>query len=217
MSWTGETRSSLTIITDDKVSGFRAAVGEARNPVMITFLSLWLAGWAIGELAVLSWFIVVPLLLIGWVFGLVPTDMLYHLGRYARGKWGEILFIFCVWFPFWTFAGMVVYRAWRWQVGGREVIVIHKSIMELRRENGLKQDSRTFDLQSVRNLRFDPNSMIPDFALSPEKASRSMQVMLRSKGGTIAFDYNGLTHRFGIGLSEIEANRLISEILRHGS
>jgi len=41
-----------TTITDDEVSGFRATIEAARNVRMIVFLSAWLAGWAVGELAV---------------------------------------------------------------------------------------------------------------------------------------------------------------------
>jgi hypothetical protein len=41
---------------------------------------------------------------------------------------------------------------------------------------------------------------------------RAMQVMLRAEGGSIALDADGQSHRFGIGLPETEANRLIATI-----
>ena len=211
MGWASQADIRMRV-TDDDVSGFRATIGAERNLGMIAFLSVWLAGWAVGELAVLGWIVLVPVLLIGWGLGLVPPVLLAKLVHDASGRWPEILIVAFIWFPFWTLAGMIIFRALRWQLGGREVIAIHEGVLELRRETGLSRRSLAFELSGVRNLRYAPEPTVPAPSVSFNKSLRAMQVMLRAEGGSIAFDHDGHALRFGIGLSESEANRLITTI-----
>ncbi len=143
---------------------------------------------------------------------MVPTALPARMVHAASENWAEILFIGVVWFPFWTLAGIIVYRAWRWQLGGREVMVIHEGVLELRREWDRNRRAQTFDLWRVRNLRYAPELITQVPSMSINKSLRQLQVMFGAEGGSIAFDHDGRTHRFGIGLSETEARRLIATI-----
>ncbi len=172
-----------TTISDNEVSGFCATIGAQRNSAMIAFLSVWLAGWAIGELVVLSWIVIVPALIIGWWLGLVPYALVAKLVEWAEANWGEILLVGFVWLPFWTIAGILVFRALRWQLGGREVIVIHEGALEVRREAALSRRSQAFDLARVRNLRYaaraiDLRADVLDQEVVSEHAGNA-----RSRGG----------------------------------
>jgi hypothetical protein len=132
--------------------------------------------------------------------------------RDAGESWGEIVLVGFVGLLFWTLAGIIVYKALRWQLGGREVIVIHEGILEMRREAGRRRRSESFQLSEVRNLRYAPEPAVTGPMLSFSKSLRSAQVYLRSEGGSIAFDHGGRTHRFGIGVPEAESRCLIATI-----
>jgi hypothetical protein len=54
MGWAGQAAVRTTIVVDE-ASGSRATIGAGRDIGMIVSLSAWLAGWAVGELAVLNW------------------------------------------------------------------------------------------------------------------------------------------------------------------
>ena len=184
---------------------------------MIAFLSLWLAGWAIGELTAVSWVVVIPFLLIVWGLGLVPPELVARIAHDTSEHWaaisfGSFILLAFVWFPFWTLAGITVFRGLQWQLDGREIIAIQEGVLRSRRETGLRHQSQSFELSRVRNLRYAPEPTVATPTLSFTKSMRAIQVMLRAEGGSIAFDQEGQTHRFGIGLPEAEANRLITTI-----
>jgi hypothetical protein len=179
---------------------------------LIVFLSLWLVGWALGELAVVAWVVIVPLLLIESRFGMLPPGIRDKIAHDAGESWAEVVLVGFVWLPFWTLAGIIAYRALRWQLGGREVILIHEGILELRREAGRRRRSESFELSGLRNLRYAPEPAVSGPTLSLTKSLRAAQVFLRSEGGSIAFDHGQRTHRFGISLGEAEARRLVATI-----
>jgi hypothetical protein len=178
-------------ITDDEIGGFRITIPAQRNIPMLLFLAIWLCGWAIGEV-------------------MVPIDALVGLTS-GQGKMGggEGLLLLLVWFPFWTVAGLVIMFALWWNLAGREVVILSDGALVVRREVGSLQRSRSFDLAGVRNLRYAP--LVYNFFSMSGSWGYQLQI-LGVGGGTVAFDHGGKTHRFGIGLSEIEANRLVTTI-----
>jgi hypothetical protein len=188
----GEQPISRITITDDEIGGFCITIPAQRNVPLILFLAVWLCGWAIGEV-------------------MVPAGVLVRMIS-GQGKMavGEDLFVLLLWFPLWTVGGLMVMLALWWSFAGREVILVSDGALVVRREVGPLQRSRTYDLARVRNLRFSPPVYNP-FSMS---GSWGYQLQfLGLAGGNVAFDHGETTRRFGSGLSETEAARLIATIL----
>jgi hypothetical protein len=181
-------------ITDDEIGGLRITIPVRRNWFMIFFFSLWLCFWAAAEV-------------------IVPADAI--AGRpFGQGKMvpGSMLLFLLAWFTLWTLGGLMVLYALLWNLAGREVISLTDGALVVRRELGVLQRARAFDLAGVRNLRYSPVVHNP-FSFS---GSWGWQLQLMGlSGGSIAFDHGGKTHRFGNSLTEIEAARLIATIQQH--
>jgi len=90
-----------------------------------------------------------------------------------------------------------------WQYAARDVVQLDDNVLTLRRELGPWSVSRTFDLAEVRDVRHDP--LVP----SPFRTYHPRDLGI---GGVIAFDAGGKTHRFGLDLSEADAQNLIALI-----
>jgi hypothetical protein len=158
---------------------------------MLLFLTIWLCGWAFGE-------VMVP---VGALAGMTSGQ-----GKMAGGQG---LVVLMVWFPFWTVAGLVMMFALWWNLAGREVVILSDGVLIERREVGALQRSRSYNLAGVRNLRYAPLVSNP-FSMSGSWHYQFQ--MLGVAGGSVAFDHEGKTHRFGNGLSETEAARLVATI-----
>jgi len=90
-----------------------------------------------------------------------------------------------------------------WQYGANDFVRLDDNVLTLRRELGPWSVSRTFDLAEVRDVRHDP--LVP----SPFRTYHPRDLGI---GGVIAFDAGGKTHRFGLDLSEADAQNLIALI-----
>ena len=201
-----------TVIADDDVLGFRVTIGAERSNLAIAAISTWLAGWAVGEFAVLNWVASLAAIPIAWRFGWIPSQVAVGMAQSPQARWGECLVIILVWFPFWTICGIGFLHGLLWHLGGREVIVIHEGILEVRRETDLTCRSQILHLSRVRGLRYAPEQT-PAIGYSRGRSSLSTQVLLGTVGGSIAFEHDGQTHGFGVGLETSEANQLIASIL----
>jgi hypothetical protein len=99
-----------------------------RHWLVLLFLSLWILGWAIGEL-------------------LVPARL---LGRSREA--GENLFM-VVWLVAWTLGGLVAIYLWLWNLAGREIVTVREGTLAIRRAiDGLGR-SREFDAAHIEGLR----------------------------------------------------------------
>ncbi len=176
-------------VTEDEFGGFRIVIPAARNWFLRLFLPVWLCGWAVGEIA-------------------VPWSFLSG----KAGDAGSAVFLL-VWLTFWTIGGTFALLALAWNWAGREVIVLTDRGMETRREIGPFSRSKAFELASIRGLRYAPAAYNP-YAMGHDGMFRQLGI----GGGAIAFDHQPAhrvvpeTRRFGDGLSEIEAKRLILTI-----
>jgi hypothetical protein len=109
------------------------------------------------------------------------------------------------WFVVWTVAGVLAVYAWLWQVMGKEIVTVRDGILTLRRDIGGFGLNKVYDLDQVRELRAEPA------VFDPMDLSMALQLW-GIGGGAIAFDYEGKTRRFGIGLDETEAKQAVAAI-----
>lgn len=171
-----------SIITNDEVSGFRITIPAKRWWGMTALLVLWLGGWAVGGVA-------------------VGMDLV--TGR-TKAPWGFL------WLAGLTGVGLLPLFAVFWNMSGREIILINDQDLVVRRElGGFHLWEWGFALAAVRNLRYSPPIYDP-FSFS-EPWAYQLQ-WLGIGGGSVAFDYDGKTYRFGCGLSEVESRRLIKTV-----
>lgn len=147
--------------------------------------------------------------------------------------WGALLFL-PVWFAGWTFGGVMAARAfvkepqlflavwlvgwlagelfallaWSWIAFGEEIVAVRESVLTLEKRIGPLALTRHYPLHEASNLR------AAGWFGSPMSFSDSMRPWGLS-GGTVAFDYNGKTVRFGIGLDEKDARSVAEELAPH--
>ena len=152
----------------------------------------------------------------------------------AKKEWGYLIFI-PVWLTFWTFGGVgaikwVVYpgpsapRAfillwlvgwaagetwalylWFWTAFGKEIIQVKGSALTVKRDVLGFGRSRSFPIGSVANLRASglfPSTSYWDNYLAQMKLG----------GGSVGFDSQGRIVRFGIQLTEPEAQDVVEQL-----
>ena len=157
--------------------------------IKFLFLLAWLGAWAHGEM---------------WAINeiLFKTDI--------EGA-GFLLF----WLTGWTVGGCFAIYVVAWMIGGKERVLLDADSLSVRKEIIGIGRRREFTIAHVSNLRVSP-VLDPKVALASE-ASLVFLTFWGAGGGKVAFDCGGKTHRFGIGLDEVEAGVIIEELAaRHG-
>ncbi len=127
------------------------------------------------------------------------------------------VFFLVFWLIAWTVGGIFVLDAFIWQSRGHESVRIDpdgETLVVRRLGTLIPRRTRTYPLDRVRSLRFAPVMMpFSPFAI---RASFEFQLQwIGAGGGSIAFDVDGRTERFGSELSETESRRLIKTIKDH--
>lgn len=120
----------------DSSDGLRIIIPAHRNWFLLFFLSLWLCGWAFGEI-------------------MAPATMLR-----SSPPLSAILFM-VVWLTLWTVVGGFALYAWLWNVAGREILTIDEQKMTTRREVFGRGRSNIFDRIYINNLRVSPVAYNP--------------------------------------------------------
>ncbi len=141
-----------------------------------------------------------PVWIAGWTFGgLMAMKWVLHPGPST-----PIAFI-SLWLLGWALGeGWAIYQ-WFWTAFGKEVVQIREGDLTIKREILGRGRTRTFPIGSVTDLRASgifPSSSYWDNYL----------VQMRLRGGTVAFDSQGRTQRFGIQLTESEAQQVVQEL-----
>jgi len=108
------------------------------------------------------------------------------------------------------YGAMAIAGAWfafclTWLVVGREVIQLRDRALVIKRSIFGKGPSRSFAISGIIDLRAS------NFGVSSMSLSYSFARM-GLVGGSIAFEYNGKTQRFGIDLEESDAKALLVAI-----
>jgi hypothetical protein len=127
----------------------RAVVRVRRNWAVGAFLSLWLSGWFVGEIAVIR-----------------------QLA--TRALPGLALAFFVLWLAAWTAGGALAIVQLLWTLAGREEIELGQRSLAVRTVAGPLRRRREYDLATVRNPREDlsmAGAMLRSFQLSVPAAS----------------------------------------------
>ncbi|HTU66528.1 MAG TPA: hypothetical protein VMF52_11305 [Steroidobacteraceae bacterium] len=149
-----------------------------------------------------NWFLILFLAfwLCGWFAG-ESSAIVQLAGDETRGDRAFLLFWLCGW----TVGGVVVIAIWLWNVAGVERVTFTPSEIRVRRGVGGLGYSKEYDLAHASSLRVSPPVM--NF-LTPRSSMRFWGV----GGGLMVFDYGSTTVRFGGGLDEPEARRIIDQV-----
>ena len=164
----------------------------------------------------------------------LPTVSGMELHILAKKDWGSLIFI-PVWLVFWTFGGITAMKWvihpgpstprafitlwlagwllgevwaiywWLWSGFGKEIVTIREGALSIRRDILGYGRTRSFPTGSVKNLRasgFFPSDSYWDNYL----------VQLKLAGGTVGIDVQGQVKKFGIQLTEPEAQEVVREL-----
>jgi hypothetical protein len=112
----------------DDVLRLRVTIPVRRNWFVVFFLPLWLIGWAVGEVAVLTKVLNDP-----------PTG-------------GEGPFVL-VWLVMWNIIGPVFAFYWLWNITGKEIVTLDEEALTVRYALGPVGWTRRFDRHEVADLR----------------------------------------------------------------
>ncbi len=191
MTYVEPAKPRYTVV--DSFGQLTISIPSRKNWFMILFLSFWLIGWAVGEIFVF-WVAVVPAL------------------RGLPGEGGEettsfpwfLRLFLLAWLGGWTVGGVVAIRVWLWNLKGVEIVTLDGESLRVCRRSVGKGREKQYRLQDVSALRVSPATWDPWGMRQYEWWSRS--------AGLLAFDYGASTVRFGYGLEEGEAKKLLAEI-----
>jgi hypothetical protein len=115
----------------DEVSRLRVTIPVRRNWFVVVFLPLWLIGWGVGEVSVLTKVLNDP-----------PTG-------------GEGPFVL-VWLVMWNIIGPVFTAFWLWNIAGKEIVALDDEFLTVRYALGPVGWTRRFDRREVVDLRMSP-------------------------------------------------------------
>jgi hypothetical protein len=162
----------------------------------------------------------------------VVTGVELHIA--AKRVWSNILFL-PVWLTFWTFGGLMAMKwvvhpgpstprlfisvwlvgwalgetwaiyQWFWTAFGKEIVKVSGGTLTIKRDILGHGKTNTFQVGRVMNLRasgfFPSNSYWENYLAN-----------LKLAGGTVGFDSQGKTQRFGIQLMESDARAVVEEL-----
>jgi hypothetical protein len=127
------------------------------------------------------------------------------LTQLARGKPdGEGAFLI-VWLVMWAVGELFVAYTWLWNAFGKESVRVFSGLLTIKHDMLGLGRTRTFQIHEISNLRAVGlfGSML---------SGASSMAYWGISGGTVAFNYRGKTHRFGIQLEEDEALGVIERL-----
>ena len=171
-------RASFT----DTPEGLGITVPAERQGLMLLFVAMWVAGWAVGE-------------------GIVIRQLFFSGPQ--RLDFGTIFLVF--WLVGWTIGGAVAIRAWLWNAFGKERIVLRPATLTVKRDILGVGRERRYDLPGISNLRLLSATRGARDRSAPVEVTGARRV-------AIAFDYRGDTVYFGEGLDESEASFIVERL-----
>jgi len=126
-------RHTITELAD----GFIVRIPAQRNLLLISFISLWLCGWIVGEfLAPVAFFVA---------------------AQEEPGVWVFLLFWLCGW----TTGGAFAIYIWLWQLKGCEVVTISSTALSIKRDILGYGRTQYYDVTEIRQLRVSPFTFNP--------------------------------------------------------
>jgi hypothetical protein len=164
----------------------------------------------------------------------IPSIAGAELHIIAKKEWGSLIFL-PVWLGGWTFGGVMALKwilhpgpatprafislwlvgwalgeswalyQWLWAAFGKEIVQIKKGSITVKRDVLGFGRTRSFPVGSVANLR--PSGIFPSTSYWENYLTQ-----MRLGGGTVSFESQGKTARFGIQLTEQEAQEVVHEL-----
>lgn len=127
----------------EQADGIAISIPSKRNIFILAFLTLWLCGWAVGEVSA-------PIAFFGS----------------AKKNPGAAAFLL-FWLCGWTVGGAFALCVWLWQFKGREILAISSAGLSIRHEVVGYGRTKYYDLSEIRDLRVAPLTFNPiDFRSS---------------------------------------------------
>jgi hypothetical protein len=116
----------------EQADGIAIRIPTRRNLFILVFLSLWLCGWAVGE---------------------VSAPIAFFAS--ARKNPGTDAFLL-IWLCGWTVGGAFAICVWLWQFKGCEIITVSPVGLGIRHEVIGFGLTRSYELSEIRDLRIAP-------------------------------------------------------------
>ena len=179
-----DTRPSRIEYREDSIGDLKIILPAPRQgKFTIVILAIWLVGWAISEMMVISSYFAHPL-----------------------SPHPPVFFILL-----WTLGGLNILWSLLWTAFGKEIISLSNYRMKLRREVfGIGFD-RNFEQRYIPRLWPSPKGESVWWELQTN-ANRQRIITPFDNKGTIAFDYRSKTYRFGEGIEEDEAKEVVARL-----
>jgi hypothetical protein len=141
-----------------------------------------------------------PVWLVFWTFGgIMAMKWAVHPGPSTPRAF------LTLWLAGWLLGEVWAIYWWLWGGFGREIVTIREGAFSIRRDILGLGHTRSFPIGSVKNLRasgfFPSNSYWDDYL-----------VQLKLAGGTVGFESQGRIEKFGIQLTEPEAQEVVQEL-----
>jgi hypothetical protein len=138
--------------------------------------------------------------LVGWLMG----EMTVTAQFFSRRPAGAAAFLL-IWLMFWTLGGGLAAYIWLWMLVGKERILMGTSMLQMKRDVLGVGRTQTYEFYKIRNLR------VASEPTGPRDAGAALR-LAGLVGGLIAFEHEGKTVRFGAGIDETEARRIVDRM-----
>jgi hypothetical protein len=167
----------------DNITDLQIIIPSKRNWFIIIFVGAWLGGWLMGEIFALG-------LLIGTL----------------RGNPLDLFMLF--WLTAWTAGGFMAFRAFLWNLIGKEIITVGQGRLAIDKKAALLFKPKIYDLNEVKNVRIkDDNIEFGGFF-----GGQRNRLSPFNSGGTIKFDYGLQTVKIAGGIDEAEAKFIVEKL-----
>lgn len=110
-----------------------------------------------------------------------------------------------LWLVGWLLGELWAIYSWFWTAFGKEIVRIGEGTLMIKRDILGYGRTRSFPIGSVTNLR--ATGIFPTTSYWGNYFTQ-----MKLTGGTVAFDSRGETHRFGIQLTEPEAQEVVRDL-----
>lgn len=166
----------------DNFSDVQITIPAKRNWFILIFVGAWLCGWLMGEVFVL-----------GGITRSIGSDP------------ASIFILF--WLIAWTVGGFFAFRAFLWNLIGKEVVTVGQGRLMIDKKGALLFKPKTYDLNEVRNIRVQEDNPGFNGIFGTQRTNFSAFNL-----GTIRFDYGLQTVKFAGGIDEAEAKFIIDKL-----
>jgi hypothetical protein len=116
--------------------GLEIVIPAKRNVFLILFLSVWLVGWAVGEVT-------------------VPMTF------FKCNTQASALMFTAVWLVFWTIGGAFAIYVWLWNLAGKERVTINNVSLIVKHDLFSYGREKEYEVSYISNLRVSPQPFSP--------------------------------------------------------